>query len=83
MLIEQSALPYLGLQVGELGLDEKAEILFLDEAYELSLSLSFGLQVLPFHLRIVIDPHFLRYPKMYVSLHESAFSIFSMPFWWN
>ncbi|XP_058193432.1 uncharacterized protein LOC131310446 [Rhododendron vialii] len=32
VLIEQSALPYLGLQVGELGLDEKAEILFLDEA---------------------------------------------------
>lgn len=32
VLIEQSALPYLGLQVGELGLDGKAEILFLDEA---------------------------------------------------
>ncbi|KAL6969591.1 hypothetical protein U1Q18_029303 [Sarracenia purpurea var. burkii] len=31
-LIEAAALPYLGLQIGELSLDEKAEILFLDQS---------------------------------------------------
>ncbi|CAL5338463.1 unnamed protein product [Camellia sinensis] len=30
-LIEAAAIPYLGLQIGELSLDEKAEILFLDQ----------------------------------------------------
>ncbi|XP_059648848.1 uncharacterized protein LOC132294859 isoform X1 [Cornus florida] len=31
-LIETAAVPYLGLQIGELSLDEKAEILFVDQA---------------------------------------------------
>ncbi|PSS13522.1 Membrane peptidase [Actinidia chinensis var. chinensis] len=31
-LIETAAIPYLGLQIGELSSDEKAEILFLDQA---------------------------------------------------
>ena len=39
-LIETAAIPYLGLQIGELSSDEKAEILFLDQAYGFSLSLS-------------------------------------------
>ncbi|KAJ9709289.1 hypothetical protein PVL29_000984 [Vitis rotundifolia] len=30
-LVEAAAVPYLGLQIGELGLDEKAEILFVDQ----------------------------------------------------
>ncbi|CAI9297104.1 unnamed protein product [Lactuca saligna] len=32
-LVEAAALPYLGLQIGELSLDEKAEILFFDQAF--------------------------------------------------
>ncbi|KAL8224486.1 hypothetical protein R6Q57_019961 [Mikania cordata] len=32
-LIESVALPYLGFQIGELSLDEKAEILFFDQAF--------------------------------------------------
>lgn len=32
-LIESAAFPYLGLQIGELTLDDKAEILFVDQAY--------------------------------------------------
>ncbi|KAI3696401.1 hypothetical protein L1987_79415 [Smallanthus sonchifolius] len=32
-LIESAALPYLGFQIGELSLDEKAEILFFDQAF--------------------------------------------------
>lgn len=32
--VEAAALPYLGIQMGELSLDEKAEILFLDQAYD-------------------------------------------------
>lgn len=31
-LIETAALPYIGLQIGELTLDDKAEILFVDQA---------------------------------------------------
>lgn len=32
-LVEAAALPYLGFQIGELSLDEKAEILFFDQAF--------------------------------------------------
>lgn len=32
-LIETAAIPYLGLKIEELSLDEKAEILFLDQGY--------------------------------------------------
>ncbi|KAI7745516.1 hypothetical protein M8C21_019943, partial [Ambrosia artemisiifolia] len=32
-LIESAALPYLGFQIGELSLDEKAQILFFDQAF--------------------------------------------------
>ncbi|KAJ4961682.1 hypothetical protein NE237_021592 [Protea cynaroides] len=32
-LVETTVLPYLGLQIGELSLDEKAELLFVDQAY--------------------------------------------------
>ncbi|XP_076928629.1 uncharacterized protein LOC143592639 [Bidens hawaiensis] len=32
-LIESAALPYLGFQLGELSLDEKAQILFFDQAF--------------------------------------------------
>lgn len=32
-LVETALVPYLGLQIGELSLDEKAEILFVDQAY--------------------------------------------------
>lgn len=30
-LIEAAALPYFGIQIGELSLDQKAEILFVDQ----------------------------------------------------
>lgn len=36
-LIEAAALEYSGLKIEELSLDEKAEILFLDQGYEISL----------------------------------------------
>ena len=32
-LVEAVALPYLGIQVQQLTLDEKAELLFLDQGY--------------------------------------------------
>lgn len=32
-LVEAAAIPYLGLRIDELSLDEKAEILFLDQGY--------------------------------------------------
>lgn len=32
-LVEAAAIPYLGLRIEELSLDEKAEILFLDQGY--------------------------------------------------
>lgn len=32
-LIETAAIPYLGLKIEELSLDEKAEILFVDQRY--------------------------------------------------
>ncbi|KAJ9554365.1 hypothetical protein OSB04_018410 [Centaurea solstitialis] len=32
-LVESAALPYLGFQIGELSLDDKAEILFFDQAF--------------------------------------------------
>ncbi|KAI3733631.1 hypothetical protein L6452_13079 [Arctium lappa] len=32
-LVEAAALPYLGFQIGELSLDDKAEILFFDQAF--------------------------------------------------
>lgn len=35
-LIEAAALEYSGLKIEELSLDEKAEILFLDQGYEIS-----------------------------------------------
>ena len=31
-LVESAAVPYLGLQIGKLSLDAKAEILFVDQA---------------------------------------------------
>ncbi|KAL9253088.1 hypothetical protein AKJ16_DCAP00162 [Drosera capensis] len=34
-LVETAAVPYLGLQISELSLDEKAELLFVDQGYEL------------------------------------------------
>lgn len=40
-LVEAAAVPYLGLQIGELSLDEKAEILFVDQGCVL-LSLNWG-----------------------------------------
>lgn len=33
-LVETAAIPYLGLKIEELSLDEKAEILFLDQGYD-------------------------------------------------
>lgn len=48
-LIASAALPYLGVQITELSLDDKAEILFLDQAYDFFLyfalfsAYSFGL----------------------------------------
>lgn len=33
-LIEAAAIPYAGLKIEELSLDEKAEILFVDQSYE-------------------------------------------------
>lgn len=36
-LVETAAIPYFGLKIEELNLDEKAEILFLDQGYELNL----------------------------------------------
>lgn len=39
--MEAAALPYLGLKIEELSLDEKAEILFLDQGYGLSLIILF------------------------------------------
>ncbi|KVI05562.1 hypothetical protein Ccrd_016121 [Cynara cardunculus var. scolymus] len=33
-LVEAAAIPYLGFQIGELSLDDKAEILFFDQAYD-------------------------------------------------
>lgn len=32
-LVEAAAIPYLGLSIEKLSLDEKAEILFLDQGY--------------------------------------------------
>lgn len=46
-LVETAAIPYLGLKIEELSLDEKAEILFLDQGYG---SLLFGL--LSFYYKI-------------------------------
>lgn len=34
-LVEAAAIPYLGLRIEELSLDEKAELLFLDQGYAL------------------------------------------------
>ena len=36
-LIEAAAVEYSGIQIEELSLDEKAEVLFLDQGYETSL----------------------------------------------
>lgn len=36
-LVEATALPYLGIRPDELSLDEKAEILFLDQGYAFTL----------------------------------------------
>lgn len=41
-LVEAAAIPYLGIRIEELSLDEKAEILFLDQGYAL---LSFSMYV--------------------------------------
>lgn len=35
-LVEAAALPYLGISIQQLSLDEKAEILFLDQGYATS-----------------------------------------------
>lgn len=40
-LVEAAALPYFGLKIEELSLDEKAEILFLDQGYDLSFVILF------------------------------------------
>ncbi|XP_052187928.1 uncharacterized protein LOC127798415 [Diospyros lotus] len=51
-LIETAAIPYLGLQIGELNLDEKAEILFLDQAITTAVVL-----VVLYSLTNTLEPH--------------------------
>lgn len=36
-LVEQAAIPYLGINITELSLDEKAELLFVDQRFVLHL----------------------------------------------
>ena len=44
-LVESAAIPYLGIRIEELSLDQKAEILFLDQGYALILDQMWFFQI--------------------------------------